>query len=122
MSRIKTNTNQETSQNVEDLMKVLADLDQPEKISRFFEDLCTPSELRSMADRWKVVRLLEQKIPYRKINQLTGVSTATITRVARSLDYGEGYRLGLDLIKEPASIQPVITPLVNKENIDAQYQ
>jgi TrpR-related protein YerC/YecD len=43
-----------------------------------------------MADRWKVARLLGQDISYRKINQLTGISTSTITRVARSLTLGKG--------------------------------
>jgi len=65
-----------------------------EEFGRFFDDLCTPAELRSMADRWRVAQLLEQGLSYRVINEKTGVSTATITRVARSLTYGAGgYRM-----------------------------
>jgi TrpR-related protein YerC/YecD len=67
---------------------------------RFFADLCTPGELLAMADRWKVARLLDQGMPYREIYEKTGVSTATITRVARALFLGRsGYRGALDRMK-----------------------
>ncbi len=70
------------------------------EFERFFEDLCTPAELRSMADRWRVAQLLEQGLSYRVINEKTGVSTATITRVARSLTYGTGgYRTVLQRLQ-----------------------
>jgi TrpR-related protein YerC/YecD len=67
---------------------------------KFFTDLCTPGELLAIADRWKVVRLIDQGMPYREIYEKTGVSTATITRVARALFLGEsGYRNALDRAK-----------------------
>lgn len=54
-----------------------------------------------MADRWRVARMVSKQMPYRKIYEKTGVSTATITRVARSVARGEGgYQLLLDRIKE----------------------
>ena len=56
----------------------------------FFTDLCTPAELEAMADRWQVVPLLHQGIPYRTIHEKTGVSVTTITRVARCLTLGSG--------------------------------
>lgn len=56
----------------------------------FFMDLCTPSELEAMADRWQVVILLRERVPYRVIQDRTGVSLATITRVARSMNLGNG--------------------------------
>ncbi len=56
----------------------------------FFTDLCTPAELEAMRDRWEVVPLLRQGLPYRTINEQTGVSVTTITRVARSLSLGSG--------------------------------
>lgn len=62
---------------------------------RFFADLCTPGELASMADRWHTARLLAQGVPYRSIYSRTGVSTATVTRVARALTHGDG---GYELI------------------------
>jgi len=60
----------------------------------FFADLCTPAELDALAGRWKVARLLDKGIPYREISEKTGISTATVTRVARCLTYGKegGYR------------------------------
>ncbi len=64
---------------------------------RFFADLCTPAELEALGDRWVVARLVDEGIPYREIHDRTGVSTATVTRVGRSLTQGEGgYRTALD--------------------------
>ena len=58
----------------------------------FFKDLCTPAELQALVDRWQVVGLLQQDLPYRKIHDLTGVSVTTIGRVARFLTNGfDGY-------------------------------
>ena len=83
-----------------DLFSALRDLENVEEFRRFFDDLCTPAELRSMADRWRVAQLLSQGFSYRVINEKTGVSTATITRVARSLTYGAGgYRMILSRAK-----------------------
>ena len=61
-----------------------------DELHAFLIDLCTPEELRSLSERWRVAKLLDQGIPYRKIQKLTGVSTATITRVGRALLQGEG--------------------------------
>ncbi len=60
-------------------------------------DLCTPAELQALMDRWQVVKLLDEGLPYRRINEITGVSVTTIGRVARFLADGfGGYRLALD--------------------------
>jgi len=72
------------------LCQALAKLGSAEDITMFLEDLCTPAEVQAMADRWHVAQLLQEGIPYRKINELSGVSTATITRVARCIAYGAG--------------------------------
>lgn len=65
-----------------------------EEYALFFRDLCTMGELTAMAERWQVARLVAREIPYREIHRLTGVSTATITRIAHWLRYGEGgYRM-----------------------------
>ena len=58
--------------------------------SNFFKDLCTPAELQALVDRWQVVNLLQQNLPYRQIRDLTGVSVTTIGRVARFLTDGFG--------------------------------
>ena len=85
---------------VRSLYKVILKLRTFKECEDFFSDLCTPAELVSMADRWKVARLLDQGIPYREIYRRSGVSTATVTRVARALVYGEsGYRKLLDRLK-----------------------
>ena len=64
----------------------------------FFADLCTPAELDALSGRWKVARLLDKGVPYREISEKTGISTATVARVARCLTYGGdgGYRRLLD--------------------------
>jgi TrpR-related protein YerC/YecD len=63
----------------------------------FFKDLCTPAELQALVDRWQVVELLKKDLPYRRINELTGVSVTTIGRVARFLADGfGGYEAALE--------------------------
>jgi TrpR-related protein YerC/YecD len=67
----------------------------------FFRDLCTPAELQALADRWAVVALLQQGVPYREIYKQTGVSVTTIGRVARYLTNGNGgYSLVAERLKE----------------------
>ncbi len=72
------------------LAKALAALDKPADVAAFLRDLCTPAELEALADRWRVVPLLLQGVPYREIHDRTLVSVTTIGRVARSLDHGAG--------------------------------
>ena len=79
-----------------ELFEALADLKTPSEFQNFLEDLCTPSEIDTMADRLMVAKLLSRDIPYRAIYEKTGTSTATVTRVARAMTYGEGYRFLLD--------------------------
>lgn len=65
----------------------------------FFKDLCTPAELQALVDRWQVVELLQQELPYRRIHELTGVSVTTIGRVARYLSDGfGGYRTAISRV------------------------
>ena len=81
----------------ESLFAAIAALGTREETERFFRDLCTLSELRDMAQRWAVVRLLYQGKHYAEISRETGASTATITRIASWLHHGEGgYRAMLD--------------------------
>lgn len=82
------------------LFKVISALKTPAECARFFEDLCTRSELKDMAERWSVARRVANGEPYRKISVATGASTATVTRVARWLNYGAGgYRMVLERAK-----------------------
>lgn len=93
--------------NEKDLFKAIMNLKDLDECVRFFVDLCTPAEIQAMTDRWRVARLLSRGIPYREIYEKTGVSTATVTRVARSLMRGEnGYQILINRVgsaKVPAS-------------------
>ncbi|MGE3319435.1 MAG: YerC/YecD family TrpR-related protein [Candidatus Berkiella sp.] len=79
------------------LFEAIAAIRDVDEAKKFFEDLCTPAERQSMADRWRVVGPIKQGIPYRTIYEETGVSVTTIGRVARCLTQGEG---GYNLIHE----------------------
>jgi TrpR-related protein YerC/YecD len=72
------------------LARALSALSKPADVRAFLEDLCTPAELESMSDRWKVVPLLLDGVPYREIHDRTLVSVTTIGRVARTLGHGAG--------------------------------
>lgn len=75
------------------LFEAVLALRDPEECRLFFRDLLTPTELQALADRWAVVQALLEGVPYREIQRTTGVSVATITRVARCLRDGQGYAL-----------------------------
>lgn len=80
-----------------ELYEAILQLQTTEECKKFLRDLCTVSELTAMAERWQVVKMIERKITYREICEKTGVSTATITRVAHWLNHGEsGYKLVLE--------------------------
>ncbi len=82
---------------VSELLLTILDLEDLDGAARFFRDLCTVGELRDMAQRWAVVRLLDAGMHYAEISARTGASTATITRIASWLHHGEGgYRAALD--------------------------
>ena len=68
---------------------------------KFFSDLCTVAELRAMEQRFEVAMLLSDGMIYNDILERTGASSATISRVNRSLQYGaDGYQAVLPRIKE----------------------
>ncbi len=82
------------------LFDAILRLDSQEDAQRFLRDLCTLGELHDMAQRWAVVRLLDEGLHYAEISKRTGASTATITRIASWLNHGEGgYRSMLDRTK-----------------------
>ena len=72
------------------LYETIMKLRTPEECYRFFADLCTPVELRSMEQRFDVAVYLQQGLVYLDILEKTGASSATISRVNRSLNYGAG--------------------------------
>ena len=72
-----------------------------EEYFRFFEDVCTINELLAIAQRYEVAKMLREGKTYIDIAKLTGASTATISRVNRSLSYGEdGYSLVFDRLEK----------------------
>lgn len=72
-------------------------LENRDECYRFFEDICTIGEVRSMAQRLKVAEMLQSGNTYTDISDETGASTATISRVKRFLNYGaDGYKLILE--------------------------
>ena len=81
---------EEGSEAVAGLAEAMVRLRAPAQMQAFLEDLCTPAELEAMTDRWRVVPLLLDAVPYREIHDRTGVSVTTIGRVARTLDRGAG--------------------------------
>jgi TrpR-related protein YerC/YecD len=82
------------------LFEAILSLEDTADAERFFRDLCTLNELRDMAQRWAVVRLLASGKHYAEISRETGASTATITRIASWLNHGEGgYRTVLERTK-----------------------
>lgn len=85
------------------LFEAVLALEDPEECSAFFTDLCTPAELSALAERWKAARLVSRGVTYREIYKRTGVSTATVTRVARALFHGPGgYRRVLERLAKRA--------------------
>lgn len=82
---------------IDGFFKAILALQNVDECYRFFEDLCTTMEIKLMAQRLLVARLLRQGATYNTIADVTGASTATISRVKRFLNYGaNGYNLILD--------------------------
>lgn len=78
------------------LYKAFLTLENPSEVRQFLLDLCTPSEVEAIVDRWWTASLLKEGRSYREISDITGVSVTTIGRVARFLNMGEGgYRLAI---------------------------
>jgi TrpR-related protein YerC/YecD len=85
------------TQDMRELFDTILGLEGTDEAAAFFRDLCTLGELRDMAQRWAVVRMLDAGLHYAEISQGTGASTATVTRIASWLHHGEGgYRAALD--------------------------
>ena len=84
---------------VKDLFKGILALKDEQECFDFFEDLCTINEILSMSQRFEVAFMLKQGKTYLEISEETGASTATMSRVSRSLNYGaDGYDLVFDRI------------------------
>ena len=86
---------------VDHLFEAILTLNDKEECYTFFEDVCTINELLSISQRYEVAKLLREGQTYLDISNATGASTATISRVNRSLNYGnDGYDLVLERVHE----------------------
>ena len=80
------------TEEVDHLLEAILTLQNKDECYQFFEDVCTVNELLSLAQRYEVAQMLRNKNTYLEIAEKTGASTATISRVNRSLNYGnDGY-------------------------------
>jgi len=86
-----------SSETLDRLYQVILGLETVEECYDFFEDLCTIKELRDLSQRLEVAFLLDRGLRYQEVAEKTGVSSATICRVKKCLDYGSGgYRRAID--------------------------
>ena len=96
------NAEQSLKKITDDLFEALLLIKNKEEMERFMKDLCTPQEIETLAERWRVCKLLEQgNLSYREINAKTGASLATITRVSRFLkdEPHQGYKIILERLQ-----------------------
>lgn len=84
----------------EDMYKAILSLESVEECMKFFDDLCTVSEILAMEQRYQVASYLDDGMIYNDILAETGASSATISRVNRSLQYGSGgYEIAFSRVK-----------------------
>jgi TrpR-related protein YerC/YecD len=88
--------------NLKDLYEAFSLLETAEEVSMFMQDLCTPQELVAIAQRYQIAKLLSEEHKYAEIVEMTGTSTATISRVNRSLSMvsSGGYAIVFDRLKQ----------------------
>ena len=86
---------------IDRLFAAILQLKDVEECHKFFEDICTVKEVKDMAQRLDAAILLDEGAGYQQISEQVGISTATISRVSRCLNYGAGgYRMTIDRLKE----------------------
>jgi len=86
---------------VDGLFDAIMNLENKEECYTFFEDVCTINELLSLSQRFEVAKMLRSEKTYLEIAEKTGASTATISRVNRSLNYGnDGYDMVFERMQE----------------------
>jgi TrpR-related protein YerC/YecD len=86
---------------VSNLFEAILSLNNQEECYKFFEDICTINELLSLSQRYEVAKMLREQRTYLEISEKTGASTATISRVNRSLNYGnDGYDMVFERLQK----------------------
>lgn len=88
-------------ENTDKLFEAILLLKDIDECYSFFEDLCTISEIKALAQRLEVAKMLKNGITYTEIAEKTGASTATISRVNRCLNYGaDGYSMIIERLEK----------------------
>ncbi len=89
------------NENTDELFKAILTLKNIDECYAFFDDLCTVPEIKAMAQRYAVAKMLNDGEIYNRIVDKTGASTATISRVNRALNYGsDGYVLTINRVRD----------------------
>ena len=89
------------SESVDRLFRTILNLSSVEECYAYFEDICTIKEIRDMAQRLDAAILLSEGYSYQKITEMVDISTATIGRVSKCLNYGTGgYRTAIERLEE----------------------
>ena len=83
---------QDKSQKIDALFELIASITDPDDCKALFRDLCTAKEIENMAERVYAARLLLEGKTYNQVIAQTDISSATLSRVSRCVQYGEGYR------------------------------
>lgn len=92
------------TEEMDSLLRGILSLESVEECYAFFEDLCTAGELLSLGQRFEVAAMLKKGMTYHDVAEATGASTATISRVSRTINYGNGgYGLVLERIQKKNS-------------------
>ena len=94
-----------STESIERLFRAITDIRTPEECRDFFDDLCTVKELQDMSQRFDTAILLSQGCSYQKISDTVSISTATISRVNRCLNYGAGgYKAAIARMAETEAV------------------
>ena len=82
---------QDKSKKIDALFELIASISEPAHCKALFQDLCTAKEIENMAERVYAAKLLLEGKTYNQIMELADISSATLSRVSRCVQYGEGY-------------------------------
>ena len=83
--------NDHKQQKIEDLYRLVAEVQNPEEVRALFDDLCTRKEVANMAERVFAAKLLMEGNTYNQVMSQASISSATLSRVSRCVQYGKGY-------------------------------
>lgn len=93
-------SNDYVKENARSMFEAILKLKNVEECELLFKDMCTDKELAAIAQRYMVAKMLDDEATYAEIVTATGASTATISRVKRSLESGEGYEIVFTRLNE----------------------